>query len=81
MEKTNLINTNEISTGNEWVQELYNFICKAKDENKLIKHKWYTYLVFTPDELVKEILKGRYRWGVPNWELINNSENKPLLHH
>lgn len=59
-----------VSLDNEaWIAELAILIKKAYMENKLLRSR-YQSLVFTPLGLYAEIMKGQFRWGVVNWELI-----------
>jgi hypothetical protein len=53
-----------------WVKDLYGFLCAAKAAGKHVRNRYYG-ISFSPDELVTEILKGRFRWGVVNWYMID----------
>lgn len=56
-----------------WVEELASFILAAQQKkNKLIRSNYGGY-IFTPLGLVKCIRAGRFRWGVENWTLVENS--------
>ena len=58
------------SRDDDWIYELYNFIKSAKDQGKCLRERVQG-TTFTPDALVREILMGKFRWGVPNWTMID----------
>ena len=67
---------NELSTlqpKDYWVGELYDYICEAERQGKWLENKYYN-LKFSPEELVKEILRGRFRWGKVNWVYIDRPQ-------
>ena len=62
---------------NSWSAELGNLIYTARCEGKLIQAIYHG-LIFTPDGLYREIAKGRFRWGVVNWRLIEPSAGQKI---
>jgi len=55
-----------------WSAELGRLVAQAREDNKLLLTIYHE-LIFTPDGLCKEIAKGRFRWGVVNWKLIDRT--------
>ncbi len=59
-----------VTENDSWSAELGTLVKQARDENKLLLTPYHG-LVFTPDGLCREVAKGRFRWGVVNWRLID----------
>ena len=58
-----------------WEQKLFELIIEAYKNNQLIRNNWYN-INFTPKGLAGCIIKGRFRWGIVNWNLIPREGNK-----
>lgn len=56
-----------------WKEELSRLIDKAERDGQWLRCS-YQDLVFTPQELRDENAKGRFVWGVCNWQLIDPRE-------
>ena len=55
------------------IDSLQQLIEKAREEKKWL-YCYYQTLWFSPDELQDENEKGKFRWGVVNWELRDPAE-------
>jgi hypothetical protein len=55
-----------------WQNELAAFVLEADRKGKLIRC-FYDNIVFTPKGLAECLIKGQFRWGLINWEMIDKT--------
>lgn len=57
----------------DWQDELADLVIEADRTGMLLRSK-YQGIIFTPRGLANQLIKGKFRWGVINWELIQPRE-------
>lgn len=55
---------------NYWLKDLVELVFRADREGKLLRNIYYG-IVFTPRGLAAQLCKGKFVWGVANWELVD----------